>query len=654
MPAMRPRRRWRAAWGLAVLAGLAAALGLLGQAQTPWAPAVDHATLTAGPAWVHSRPFEAARLREDGRLRPQVDAPAPGDAAAWEAVQLPLREAARRDLPAQAQPRPLRVWWYRVAYTVPAGVQGPLALYVPRVVGGAVQVIRHEGDHWALLWDGADRWREQWNRPVFVDLGAAPPAGTTVHLAVGLLRYDSGQHQLSRVRVGPREPLARHDAWRRLLQLTLPQVGSLTFLALGACALLHWLRRPREPAYLLFFCSSAVWALRALHYTIDMPADRAAYSWFWWASQASLSWGMLLIYLFAFRFDARSYPRVERLLTVFVAAVSLLSMPVPGSPLSSLAQLHALNTVVALLVTGWLTGVAWRGAAPEFRVIVGVLWFNLALGAHDLLLVAGQVSVESAYLLPVGTFVMLLAFLYAVQRRYTAAMEAVEEVNAGLEARLAEREAELRQQHERLHEVGREQALLLERQRLMRDMHDGLGSTLMSSLVLAEQGRLAPDALAGVLRECLDDLRLVIDSLEPIEHDLVTLLASLRHRLGRRLEGAGLVLHWDVQDLPPLPWLNPPDALQVLRIVQEVLTNVLKHASARHVCIATRALGDQVRVQVQDDGCGFAPGPAGAGRGLRHLALRAARLGGRLEVDSAVGRGTRVVLDLPLRRDTAP
>jgi signal transduction histidine kinase len=148
----------------------------------------------------------------------------------------------------------------------------------------------------------------------------------------------------------------------------------------------------------------------------------------------------------------------------------------------------------------------------------------------------------------------------------------------------------------------------------------------------------------------VDDLRLVIDSLEPIGHDLVTLLASLRHRLGRRLEAAGLGMQWEVEDLPPLEWLHPPDALQVLRIVQEVLTNVLKHASAQTVRIATRRHGDEVQVLIEDDGRGFDPEAAGGGRGLRHLVQRAARLGGRLVLDSAPGQGTRIQLDLPLQR----
>jgi signal transduction histidine kinase len=642
-----PRRSLRWAALLALLAVLAAGLGLLARSSLP----LDQpGEVRFDSVWVNSRPFDATRLRDDGRPRPQVDAPDPDDTTAWHRAALPLHEQARHDLPGQAHPRALWVWWYRVDYVVPAGVEGALALYVPRVTAGAVQVIEHDGSQWRLKWDGAERWREQWNRPIFVDLGAAPAAGSTVHLAVGVVRYDTGRHRMSGIVVGPREVLAGHDGWRRALQLTAPEVGSMTFLALGLFALLYWLRRRQEQAYLLFFFSSLVWALRSLHYYIDMPADQAAYAWFWWATNASLSWVMVLIYLFAFRFDARSYPRVERALLLFVVAMSLLTMPVPGSVLTSLVQQHLVNAVVAFVVVGWLTVVAWRGGGLELRVIVAALWLSEVMGAHDLMLMAGLVSVESIYLLPFSTVLVLLSFLFAVQRRYAAAIEQVERVNAGLEARLAAREADLRANHERLREVEREQALLLERQRLMRDMHDGLGSTLMSSLVLAEQGKLPPEALAAMLRECVDDLRLVIESLEPIEHDLVTLLASLRHRLGRRLEAAGLAMRWEVEDVPPLPWLNPPDALQVLRIVQEVLTNVLKHAGAGTVRIATSHDADFVSVQIDDDGSGFDTGTASHGRGLRHLVQRAARLGGKLGIDSAPGRGTRIRLDLPLHR----
>jgi len=274
-------------------------------------------------------------------------------------------------------------------------------------------------------------------------------------------------------------------------------------------------------------------------------------------------------------------------------------------------------------------------------------------GAHDVALLAQQVSIESVYLLPYGTLLLFASFLTALQRRYVGAIDQAERLNDVLEQRLAERQAELEAKHQRLLEVQRGQALLLERQRLMRDMHDGLGSSLMSSLVMVEQGHMDMGQVGLMLRECVDDLRLVVDSLEPIEHDLILLLASLRHRLGRRLEAAGLSLVWQVEEIPPLPWLEPPDALHLLRFVQEVLTNVLKHAQARQLVFRVSQevpepgveFEKSVRILIRDDGQGMPEGGAArGGRGLRRLVVSS--LG--------PGKGVEVCLWLPLERAQPP
>jgi len=207
---------------------------------------------------------------------------------------------------------------------------------------------------------------------------------------------------------------------------------------------------------------------------------------------------------------------------------------------------------------------------------------------------------------------------------------------------------ELRRQQQRLVEVERERSVLLERQRLMRDMHDGMGSALLASLAVVEQGHLDAKGVAALLRECVDDLRLVIDSLEPMGHDLATLLATLRYRLGGHLEASGISLDWRVQDLPALDWMGPTEALQVMRIVQEVLANVIKHAKAQRVGVTASLVDDQVEVCLSDDGVGFDTSAASTGRGQRFLAQRTAALGGDLQVVSRPGSGTLVRLRLPL------
>jgi signal transduction histidine kinase len=187
----------------------------------------------------------------------------------------------------------------------------------------------------------------------------------------------------------------------------------------------------------------------------------------------------------------------------------------------------------------------------------------------------------------------------------------------------------------------------------MADMHDGLGSSLLSALVAVEQGNMSHDKVVEVLRECVDDLRLVIDSLEPVGHDLVSLLATMRYRLGKRLQTGGLKLDWDVQDLPPLDWLEPPDALHVLRLMQEALNNVLKHANASRVRMVTRHHGSYVEIRVEDDGAGFDLQSIQHGRGLKSQIKRAQRLGGKLRIDSTPGMGTRLSLRLPVERKNA-
>jgi len=193
--------------------------------------------------------------------------------------------------------------------------------------------------------------------------------------------------------------------------------------------------------------------------------------------------------------------------------------------------------------------------------------------------------------------------------------------------------------------------LAKERERLMHDMHDGMGSSLLTTLAAIEKENMPQEAVADALRACIEDLRLVIDSLEPTAHDLVTLLATIRYRLGQRLQSEKLKLIWEIDDLPELPWLEPPDALNVLRLLQEALVNVLKHANATCVRVATRNLGRQVEILVEDNGCGYDLKTIKPGRGLPSQAKRVERLGGELKTVSTLGIGTRHTLLLPINKD---
>jgi signal transduction histidine kinase len=604
--------------------------------------------LPAVAAEVPAQHFEQAE-RAVVKLDDALGGPPPMASTLWQPATLP--HVVTRPVAVQPEQETGRAMaWYRVTWP---GPQDGAALYVPRAIAMPLQVWRLDGATWQPISDNQANRREQWNRPLMVPM---PPGANRqgqgqsqpLTLAVGVPFHEDRFHALSTLWVGPQAELRTRFHWRWALQITLPQAASIAVAAMGALSFAVWLRRRGERAYLYFAAASLVWPLRNLHLFIDLPQGELARDWFWWMTSASVSWLMLVMYLFAFRFDARRYPAVERAFVVFVVVSGLLTMPF--WPYDALLLQHAANLLAALFVTALLGSLAWQGGSRELKVIVAALLLSLGFALHDWLLLAMRITPESIYLLPYGSILAVGSLLYAGLRRFVGAVEQVEAANTRLAHKLAEREREIEASHAQLRHVESEQAVLIERQRLMRDMHDGVGSTLIATLRAVEQGEFSRDGVAELLRAAIEDLRLAIDSLEPIGHDLTTLLATLRTRVGRRLEGAGLHLQWAMDDLPPLPWLDATQALQVLRLLQEALTNVIKHAGARTVKLSATAGSAEVLVQVVDDGNGFEPAAASNGRGLANMRHRVRALHGAMEIYTAPGVGTAVSIRLPVHK----
>lgn len=256
--------------------------------------------------------------------------------------------------------------------------------------------------------------------------------------------------------------------------------------------------------------------------------------------------------------------------------------------------------------------------------------------------------------LPFGMLVCILFAISVVHFGRELNRTMLENMERRLQAQELARELALGQQ--RLLDAQHQQSVLRERQRMMQDMHDGLGSALSSSLVLLERSELSVAQAAVVMRECIDDLRLVVDSLEPTTQDLSTLLGMLRYRLQHRIAAAGVQLRWRMGDLPPLQWLEPSLALDLLRLMQEAIANALKHAGATELALTVQPVlaecgGTAIELTVHDNGRGFHPeNSAAVGRGLRTMQSRAQRLQAELSIRSAPGAGTVVGLRLPVRR----
>ena len=126
------------------------------------------------------------------------------------------------------------------------------------------------------------------------------------------------------------------------------------------------------------------------------------------------------------------------------------------------------------------------------------------------------------------------------------------------------------------------------------------------------------------------------------------LLAPMRHRSAQLLDANGIDCRWQVSGIDTLE-LPPSQSLDLMRFLQEALTNVLKHSASRRVDVTVARAGAELRLSVRDDGRGFAvegTGEAG-GAGLRSLRTRARRLGAELQLQSRPGE-TQVALRMPL------
>jgi signal transduction histidine kinase len=290
----------------------------------------------------------------------------------------------------------------------------------------------------------------------------------------------------------------------------------------------------------------------------------------------------------------------------------------------------------------------------ENLLMIAAMILNSALGVHDYFNVQEKLGYDRPYLLPMGLPLIMFAMAGLLVRRYVTTLTNYENLNAELASRIDKREQQLAASYEQMRALDQQRATAEERQRLMRDMHDGIGSHLMSTLALARMGKLSSRELTDVLTDCIDELKITIDSLEPVERDLLVVLGNLRYRLEPRLNSAGITLDWAVKDLPPLSYLDPENTRSVLRIVQEAFTNTLKHADAKRITLSTSVnyQNNEVEVRVTDDGKGMSD-EMRAGRGLENMRNRAATLGGRVEIHADKGGGTRVDLYLPIISPTS-
>lgn len=205
---------------------------------------------------------------------------------------------------------------------------------------------------------------------------------------------------------------------------------------------------------------------------------------------------------------------------------------------------------------------------------------------------------------------------------------------------------------ERITDAQARLAIAEDRDRIARDLHDTVIQRLFATGLSLQAAVGRPDVNDRIdqavvsIDDAIRDLRTSIFSLRrPI--DPVTVGDALRSTAEetRRMLDCPL----DVTISNEVDYRVPAKLrAELVAVVRESLTNVVKHAAARRVGVEVEVKGDQVVVRIDDDGVGFMEHVSVGGQGLRNLRERAVRMGGRCDITSSVGEGTHIVFAIPL------
>ncbi len=577
---------------------------------------------------------------------PAADAP-------WQRVGLPDSLAVQRLEGSYLGRRPHGFdapWhWYRFAVPDALTGAGELGILLPRFADRVR--IYLDGEPVAQSFRQPGRIEHGWNRPFFARLPASAMGGPGHQLMLALDSPYLGRVQLARPRIGSLAAVETLHARHLSLRIGSAKLATGILAGIAVLGFGIWLARPKETMHLLMALASASFAVRQAHFFVIVPW--VSPQWFWWLAVSAMAWAMCLVLLLALHYYNRPGGWMEKALLGAAVGVTLLTWP--GVGLDAYQHAGTIYTVLApIAVIGGVVLLRRAMSDPGLPqvLLAGGFLINLALNLYDLSIQQRWLSIERPFLGPIGAVLMCGSFIIALMARYVQSLTEVAALNRDLEARVADRQRELEATHARLRAATAEQARAEERQRLMREIHDGIGAQLSTALAASERGGQADAGVLRTLRAAIADLKLTVDSLEPVDGDLPSLLGNLRYRLAPQLRQAGIRVEWEVTPLPALPWLQAPTALHILRLLQEGFSNLIQHADAQTVRVVTgtSSAPDGLWIEIIDDGRGIDPQRQNGGRGLANMQERARLLGGRLEVGPAQPQGTRLALWLPQTR----
>lgn len=528
---------------------------------------------------------------------------------------------------------------YRLTFDAPFGdtIQG---LLVPRVTDHARIEVNGVSMSPNSVEDGP-LWHD-WNRPIY---GVLPepvlrPGSNQIDITVA--QSDIGRLALYPAYVGEADTIRLAWQIRFAFRTGLVRMNLLFAIILGAAFFALWRmnRRGQGLGWLPLAMAGATVFGWQLSYPNMVPAVS------WWKTAWILAMNATVYCTYMFLRDFFHNQSKASFIVVHVAIAASLAILLAGRPIAGISVIGTSFVGIAVVAICILWILITTPLLAHRHRVVPVLLFSLSASCgatawldsfvvlQVLRLPLGQVAV---ILLFTGINWTLLQWLVEIKRQR-------DRLSESLRDQVRAKSAELDEMYRALGMQKEKQVVAQERQRIMLDLHDGIGGQLVNTLAYLENSGRDDPILRNALEDALGDMALMIDSLHS-DAEISAALGMIRNRLEPLLNRHRARFEWKVEGNPRFADPTRSGVLGLMRIVQEAITNAVKHSGADVITVQSA----EREIRITDNGRGFDPTPeAGrhpseSGLGLKGMRQRAADIGISLEIETS-DKGTLVHL----------
>ncbi len=504
-----------------------------------------------------------------------------------------------------------------------------------------------------LIGDGGrmnDPVARNWHRPLYFVFpqSTLKPSGNWLYIRVYAYPNDGGG--IGKVYFGRDEAVRPLYDQVHFVDVTLSLVALVMTLIVTLMLLTLWLLRKGESLYGWMSASGVFWSIVIANQLLSYPPLwMSRYVWEWLV-ESSVYFYTFSLLMVVHRFVASPRPRIEAVVAVYFLSTSIINLLFAGDRLVSWFNMTHIGAIfVGFYMIAFCAYRFWfdrQGRALGMAIAIACC---LAIALHDWLAIMMGNQLGTLLIMQFGPPLVLVLLGLWMTLQFSKGLDNEARRHRQIEQRVAEMSQALSIENSARMELERRNIVLAERQNFSRELHDGMGGHLMAlKSMLANAGR-EDEMLLKALDQAIVDMRLLVDVIGEDNNDIGMVIGMVRSRIEPQVAHTPLKIEWNLGELPMECRLKKGFGLHLARILQEAITNAVRHASANTLIISAfcRADGEVACIEIRDDGCGMPEVPR-RGRGMSNIHSRAAELGGHIEIESEPGKGTAILVWVPV------